>query len=91
MSVWTEVTGCVSYRRDCRMSLKTLVEELFQEATPVIKHDTSRPTVTVSTVAFSFSDSNLPAAKSLQEFVNRIKQYDAAAYVDLNASIRFLG
>lgn len=91
MSVWTDVTGTVTFNKMCGMSLKTLIVEMFQEAVPAIITLPSKNGRVVASVTFSFSDSNLQAAKTMQKFVDKIKGYDKDAYVDLEANIRFLG
>lgn len=91
MSIWTSVEGYVTFRRECGMSLKTMIVESFQEADPKItqQHGHLTDTVTVR-FTFCFSDSNLYAAKTIQKFVDDIKSFDSSAYVDIEANIRFV-
>lgn len=91
MSVWTSVEGSVTFRRDCGMSLKTMIVDSFQEAEPKITQQHGHLTNTITArFEFSFSDSNMTAAKSLQKFVDDIKSFDSSAWVGIEANIRFI-
>lgn len=89
MSVWTEVTGCVYIKSDSGFSIKKYILDNFQEAKPNLTQYTQHHRIRVD-LNFSFSDGNLSAAKSIQDFVDAIKVADKNAIVDIEIQLRFV-
>ena len=92
MSVWTEVEGTVYINKQSKFSFRKYIEDNFQEANfrTIMQKDVGTEDIKVE-FRFCFSDSNLEVAKTLQWFVDAIKQHDSKADVDLTATIRFIG
>ena len=92
MSVWTEVEGTVYINKQSKFSFRKYIEDNFQEANVhvILQQDVGTEDIKVE-FRFCFSDSNLEAAKTLEWFVDAIKQHDRQADVDLTATIRFVG
>ena len=91
MSVWTSVEGSVTVREGCKLSLKTLITEMFSEAQPSVAQNSMLSVGRITyTFSFNFSDSNMYAAKTIESFIYKIKEFDKTAWVDLEANIRFV-
>lgn len=82
MAAWTEVKGTVRIKKDSGFSFKTYIEENFMESSPKVNQEPFHDNLLV-TFEFNFSDSNLGAAYSLQDFIKAIKEHDKNAWVDI--------
>lgn len=89
MAVWTDVTGYVLIKPDSRFSIKKYIKDNFQEAEPEIRQSHYGVKNRID-LRFSFSDGNLSAAKTIQQFVDAIKDADNTAWIAIDAHIRFV-
>ncbi len=91
MSVWTNVTGTVWISKHSHFSFNKAIVDMFEEARPKISQTAHTVGQIKVEFEFNFSDNNLNAAKTLQQFCDRIKAADKDAWIDIEAQIRFVG
>ena len=92
MSVWYEVEGSVCFKASAGLSIRRLLESMGVECIRKISQEkhVGRDTIMVD-VSWSNSLDGPDAVKEITSFKNLIKWYDESAWIDITASIRFLG
>jgi hypothetical protein len=89
MSIWTTLSGTAYISRDCKCSIRKLIEETFDETSTItvdIVSENSREQKVF--IKFSFSDEGESALKICRHFISKIKEFDRSSYVDLEFSTR---
>jgi hypothetical protein len=90
MSAWTEVTGNIRMRNGTAFSLNKYISIEFDEVIIRYINQSIKGESIWFDVNFVFSDSNLASANKIQNLVNKLREVDKNAVVDLEANIRFL-
>jgi hypothetical protein len=90
MSVWTEVAGVIYLQNGCGFSVRRYLEDNFDGVIVRGIEQNSVGSFTSVKVKFVFCDSNLPAAKVMQAFVDKVVALDKRNTADLIASLRFI-
>ena len=90
MSIWTEVTAEIGLHKGCHFSVRRFLDEEFDELLLRSIHQSNSGDHLTVKVVFAFSDGNLPAAKALQRFIDKVMESGSSNYVDLTATIRFV-
>lgn len=93
MSVWAFVDGTARVRKDAHIGLKELIFKEFEhlecQADVFEVEELEREDSRVFNFRFSFSEDGVRAAKNVEWFLSEAK--GIASFVDMNATIRFLG
>lgn len=88
MGVWTEVRGTVWISPDSGCSLSKLCKELYDECVVKVEHNkTFNPS---QTLYWAFEDGGSKADSIINNFIERLLEYDKRARVDITASIRYI-
>lgn len=89
MSIWTTLSGTIYVSRDCKCSVRKLIEEIFDETSAVyveVVSENSREQKLE--IEFSFSDDGASALATCNKFLAKIKEFDKSNYADLQFSTR---
>lgn len=91
MSVWTEVNGTIVINQFSKCSLRTLLEEHFDEITigALCQGDRDINYRIQVTMNWMFCSNGIDAAQAIQGFCQAVKAVDPSSIVDLHADIRF--
>lgn len=88
MSVWSSLEGVIDIRRNCKCSVLKLVEEVFDEYRKPLLLQTEHFDSTRTHVTLEFCDDGQSALDLSTKFIEKIKEYDSKAYVDLTFTTR---
>ena len=88
MGVWTEVKGTVWIERHSGCSLTKLCRDLYSESfVDVAMHDTFNPS---QTLYWRFEEGGTRANTIINNFIERLLEYDKRARIDITAAIRYI-
>lgn len=88
MSVWSSLEGVIDLRRGSGCSVIKLVEEVFDEYRKPTLFQTEHFDSTRTHITLEFCDDGQIALDLSTKFIERIKEYDSKAYVDLTFTTR---
>jgi len=89
MSIWTTLSGIVYVSRNCKCSVRKLIEEIFDETSTITVDIVSENSIEQKVfIEFSFSDGGESALKTCSKFISKIKEFDRSNYADLQFSTR---
>lgn len=84
MSIWTELKGYIYLNKNSKCSVRTLIEEVFDETSTIQVDLVGKLGETQQIrIEFMYSDDGESALKTARMFIDRLKEYDKKVYCDI--------